>query len=335
MLKRTHVYYNQIQHLLLVTEREFCDFTLYAEKGPVTIERIPRDEPLISRILTFLTELWTRVIAPEIFEMRIPRGLTPFILPQETSYAFEPDPSPHNVQEDMAAADPVSATSCEPLDNDDLDNKLTELPTFDSCAPVISSHTQEEMDAAEENYNEDVLSPSNLATLSPLNTPYEDSGCSKDLNTSDKDGDENYDIPSYQPPKKDASPSGENSADSRTKLPKKRKATETLPTTKAKIQKTEISIKKLNEHLDKKTYSAQANIPADEDFKSDIKSVKEKAEQSFLKALTRFHYRRLERQKIKLNQDKAKARQTCKTDPVRKVSNESRLTPEYSTQKLK
>lgn len=149
MLKRTHVYYNQIQHLLLVTEREFCDFTLYAEKGPVTIERIPRDEPLISRILTFLTELWTRVIAPEIFEMRIPRGLTPFILPQETSYAFEPDPSPHNVQEDMAAADPVSATSCEPLDNDDLDNKLTELPTFDSCAPVISSHTQEEMDAAE------------------------------------------------------------------------------------------------------------------------------------------------------------------------------------------
>lgn len=57
-----------------------------------------------------------------------------------------------------------------------------------------------------------------------------------------------------------------------------------------------------------------------------------------MKALTRFHYRRLERQKIKLNQDKAKARRTCKTDSVRKVSNEFRPTPqtsEYSTEQLK
>ncbi|KAJ7328998.1 hypothetical protein OS493_023286 [Desmophyllum pertusum] len=78
----------------------------------------------------------------------------------------------------------------------------------------------------EENYNEDVLSPSILATLSPLNTPYEDSGCSKDLDTSDKDGDENFDIPSYQPPKKDASPSGENGADSRNQTAKEQTANE-------------------------------------------------------------------------------------------------------------
>ena len=78
--------------------------------------------------------------------------------------------------------------------------------------------------------------------------------------------------------------------------------------------KTEISIRKLNEHLEKKTcpktlrYSARANIPADEDFKKDIKTIRGKAEQGFIRALTRFHYRRLEKQKIKLNKDKAKAR---------------------------
>ena len=32
----------------MVTERTFCDFVLYAKNGPVSIERIYRDEPLIA-----------------------------------------------------------------------------------------------------------------------------------------------------------------------------------------------------------------------------------------------------------------------------------------------
>ena len=47
-------------------------------------------------------------------------------------------------------------------------------------------------------------------------------------------------------------------------------------------------------------YSARANIPADEQFKKDIKAIKQKAGSGFVEALTRFHYRRLEIQKRNL-----------------------------------
>ena len=50
-----------------------------------------------------------------------------------------------------------------------------------------------------------------------------------------------------------------NSADSETK-PRKRKANEALPTTEAKIQKTEDSIKKLKEHLEKKTQLSPSRV---------------------------------------------------------------------------
>ena len=68
-LKRGHDYYYQIQLQLLVTERKYCDFVLFAENGPVSIERIFRDEFVIADIVKFLTSFWIRVIAPEIFEM--------------------------------------------------------------------------------------------------------------------------------------------------------------------------------------------------------------------------------------------------------------------------
>ena len=67
---------------LLVTEKEFCDFILYAENGPVSIERIYRDERITADILKWLTSFWTRIIAPELFEMRVPRNLYPFIFPE-------------------------------------------------------------------------------------------------------------------------------------------------------------------------------------------------------------------------------------------------------------
>ena len=82
VLKRNHSYYYQCQHILLVTERKFCKFILHAKNGPDSVENIVRDEPLIGNILKFLTAFWMRVIAPDIFEMRVPRELLPFILPE-------------------------------------------------------------------------------------------------------------------------------------------------------------------------------------------------------------------------------------------------------------
>ena len=79
-LKEKHDHYYQVQMQLLVTNRTFCDFILYSGEGPVSIERIYRNEQLITEILTLLTVLWTRIIAPEKFEMRVPRGLYPVIL---------------------------------------------------------------------------------------------------------------------------------------------------------------------------------------------------------------------------------------------------------------
>jgi len=77
----------------------------------------------------------------------------------------------------------------------------------------------------DEQYHED-LSPSILGS-SPLNTPYDQPGCSKELD-SDKETDEYY-IPSYQPPKEDAK---SNSGHKKTpKSSNKRKATQAPPST--------------------------------------------------------------------------------------------------------
>ena len=51
ILKSSHDYYYQIQMQLLVTERIFCDFVLYAENGPVSIERIYQNEHVINEII--------------------------------------------------------------------------------------------------------------------------------------------------------------------------------------------------------------------------------------------------------------------------------------------
>lgn len=82
VLKHTHGYYYQCQHILLVTGRKFCDFILNSANGPDSVERIARDQPLIAKISEYLTAFRMRVVAPEIFEMRIPRDLLSFILPQ-------------------------------------------------------------------------------------------------------------------------------------------------------------------------------------------------------------------------------------------------------------
>ena len=100
----------------------------------------------------------------------------------------------------------------------------------------------------------------------------------------------------------------------------KRKASEVPTTTTAKIKKTEDSIKLLKNHLERNTcpkplrYSARANIPADEQFKKDIKAIKQKAERGFVEALTKFHYRRLEKQKQKLHKEMSLANRKGRKD---------------------
>ena len=135
-----------------------------------------------------------------------------------------------------------------------------------------------------------------------LNTEYDQLIGGGDENSSDS---EDYGLTSYQqPPPKE--PLRKNEAK---KKDLKRKASEVPTTTKAKIKKTEDSIKLLKNHLERNTcpkplrYSARANIPADEQFKKDIKAIKQKAERGFVEALTKFHYRRLEKQKQKLHKE--------------------------------
>ena len=41
-LKPTHIYYSQIQGQMAITERSWCDFVIYTEKG-ISVERIPFD----------------------------------------------------------------------------------------------------------------------------------------------------------------------------------------------------------------------------------------------------------------------------------------------------
>ena len=79
-LKSTHMYYFQIQLQLAITGLEWCDFVLWSAIGQPNVERIRRDEQLIKKMTGNLTALWHRVVAPEIFEMRVPRKLYPVIL---------------------------------------------------------------------------------------------------------------------------------------------------------------------------------------------------------------------------------------------------------------
>ena len=51
-------------------------------------------------------------------------------------------------------------------------------------------------------------------------------------------------------------------------------------------------------------YNARANITTDDDFKRDITFIRKKAQQKYIDALIKFHYRRGERNKIKLNRIK-------------------------------
>jgi hypothetical protein len=141
VLRENHAYYYQVQMQLLVTERDFCDFILYAEEGEVSIERIFRNESLINEIQNSLTALWFRVLAPEIFEMRVPRGLNPFILPniELNIREYETEDFPGKQDEEVAGREDEDVPEAERVEVDgDCNPQYTEDVGADFLADAES-----------------------------------------------------------------------------------------------------------------------------------------------------------------------------------------------------
>ena len=79
VLKKSHDYYYQVQHQLLVTGLKFCDFVLHTPLGKPSIERIYPDEKLQEDIKNYTLAFWEKVMIPEYFIMRVPRNLLPLV----------------------------------------------------------------------------------------------------------------------------------------------------------------------------------------------------------------------------------------------------------------
>ena len=76
------MFHENIMHTIIrYTDAASCDFVLHAQDGEVSVDGIYRDDSVITEILSNLNASWRRVLAPEIFEIRVPRGLHPFVLP--------------------------------------------------------------------------------------------------------------------------------------------------------------------------------------------------------------------------------------------------------------
>ena len=88
---------------------------------------------------------------------------------------------------------------------------------------------------------------------------------------------------------------------------------------KRKIEQSETSIVKLQAHTEKGTcpkdlhYVAKSNITPDEEFKTEINSTKKEPQVKFIDALTKFHYRRIERNNDKLWRVKSNKSRSKKT----------------------
>ena len=92
---------------------------------------------------------------------------------------------------------------------------------------------------------------------------------------------------------------------------------------KRKIEQLEASIVKLQARTEKDTcprdlhYVAKANSTPDEEFKTEIYSIKREAERKFIGALTKFHYCCVERNNDEWRRAKsAKCRSKRDTDQV-------------------
>ena len=88
---------------------------------------------------------------------------------------------------------------------------------------------------------------------------------------------------------------------------------------KRKIKQSETSIVKLQAHTEKGMcprdlhYVARGNITPDEEFNTEKNSTKKEAELKFIGALTKFHYRRVDRNSDKLQRAKSDKSRSKKT----------------------
>ena len=158
---------------------------LHAASDPDSVKRIPRDEPLIKKILCFLTALWMLAIAPEVFEMGVPRNLLPFVLdePADSLYSSKRSPlefsdcgvipgdpttctSSFESVEQFAASectsptatmDPVTPAACSPASYPDLCGTIGSELVEESIQPSL--YCQDEIDAAELSSRQPVLFP--------------------------------------------------------------------------------------------------------------------------------------------------------------------------------
>ena len=79
-LKRSHLYFYQVQLQLLITEADYCDFILYSSAGKNYVGRIVKDDDVQRQIIKYTKLFWQKILIPEYFIMRIPRELLPIVL---------------------------------------------------------------------------------------------------------------------------------------------------------------------------------------------------------------------------------------------------------------
>ena len=109
---------------------------------------------------------------------------------------------------------------------------------------------------------------------------------------------------------------------------------ETAKEIKERIRKSEESIAKLERHSEKGTcpktlrYSARASFAPDEEFKKEISFIRKNAEKKFLDALTKFHYRRIERYTFNLR--KLEQLESRKSTDVTLIKNRQLLAKEHA-----
>ncbi|KAL5010353.1 hypothetical protein ScPMuIL_012658 [Solemya velum] len=73
-LKKNHAYYYQIQGQLAITGRKWCDFFVWTLKGH-SMERIHFEKEMWKSMSTKLKEFYVRAVIPELFSLRVKRGL--------------------------------------------------------------------------------------------------------------------------------------------------------------------------------------------------------------------------------------------------------------------
>ena len=121
---------------------------MFGENGPASIEQIFMDEFVIADIVKFPTSFWIRVIAPEIFEMCVPRNLHPLILTYEIEDVVSNDITSSECSE-TASSLSVSATQ---VQTDSGDNSLLDENNLNAERKEVPdnsyNHTADELEVA-------------------------------------------------------------------------------------------------------------------------------------------------------------------------------------------